>query len=126
MKSAAADAADEASLLERFIQTNSVSPETYCAVLDQLKQDVNAMGRDFIDLDARRASLETWELQALDKVLPLLEQTAAETEGATLYFNDHRNHLWSPEYGAQAGKIESDSSQIAKTLGSFLKLDQSR
>jgi len=114
-------AADEAEHLEQFIANPAYSPESHLDKLMALKEEVNRMGRDVGSLEAERDSLAPWEQQALDKTLPLLKETAANTKNAIEYFNENRTHLWADNYREYANNISRDSEQITKTLKDYLK-----
>ena len=114
-------ATDEAEHLEQFIENPAYSPESHLYKLMTLREEVNRMGRDVGSLQAERDSLAPWEQQALDKTLPLLKETAANTKNAIEYFNENRSHLWADNYHEYASHIWRDSEQIAKTLKDYLK-----
>ena len=42
-------------------------PEIYLGSMDKLRFDVNSIGRELKILDAERASLASWEVEALDR-----------------------------------------------------------
>jgi hypothetical protein len=114
-------AASEAEHLEQFIANPALSPEAHSGELIALKEEVNRMGRDAGSLEAERDSLAPWEQQALDKTMPLLKETAANTENAIEYFNENRTHLWGDNYREYASNISRNSEQITKTLKDYLK-----
>jgi hypothetical protein len=116
MKGIAATAAGEASRLEKLSENSVIDSEVHRDALWSLRRDVNTMGQEIAGLEARRESLEPWEREAVDKVLPLLKEAAASTQSAIEYYNENRNRLWSPEYRALTEKISHDSDQIARTL----------
>src|SRR6266566_1904170 len=114
-------ATDEAEHLEQFIANPANSPETHFDKLMAIREDVNRMGRDIGSLEAERDSLAPWEQRALDKTLPLLKETAANTKNAIEYLNENRTHLWADNYREYANHISRDSEQITKTLKDYLK-----
>jgi len=114
-------ATGEAEQLEQFIANQAYSPEAHFGKLMALKEEVNRMGRDAGSLEAERDSLAPWEQQALDKTLPLLKETAANTTNAIEYFNENRTHLWADPYRQYASHISRDAEQITKTLKDYLK-----
>jgi hypothetical protein len=126
MKGIAATAAGEASRLEKLSENSVIDSEVHRDALWSLRRDVNTMGQEIAGLEARRESLEPWEREAVDKVLPLLKEAAASTQSAIEYYNENRNRLWSPEYRALTEKISHDSDQIARTLKNYLKYEKVR
>jgi hypothetical protein len=117
--------ADEADQL-RMIANSKSSPDSHLAKLTALKGEVNRMGQEITSLMAERESLPPWEQPAVDKALPLLQATAANTESAIEYFNENRDRLWTEAYRDYADRVWRDSEQIAKTLKNYLKYDTLR
>jgi hypothetical protein len=117
--------ADEADQL-RMIANSKSSPDSHLAKLTALKGEVNRMGQEITSLIAERESLPPWEQPAVDKALPLLQATAANTESAIEYFNENRDRLWTEAYRDYADRVWRDSEQIAKTLKNYLKYDTLR
>jgi len=124
LKGLASKAAGDAFQLEIYIRDARLERDSQMFPLVALKTDVNRMGQDVASLESRRDLLEPWEQQAVDKVLPLLRETAANAESATVYFNENGTHLWSPEYRSSLDKAYRDSDQIANTLKNYLKFEK--
>lgn len=116
----AAVVADDAGQL-RLIANSKASSDSHLAQLTAVKADINRMGQEIGSLEAERESLVPWEQQAIDKVLPLLQATAANTESAIEYFRDNRDRLWTETYRDYTARIGQDSEQMAKTLKNCLK-----
>jgi len=123
MATAAVTDADE---LKTFIGDTRFSPESHLHRLMALKDEVNKMGREIRALEAERDSLPSWEQQAIDKILPLAQETAANTQDAIHFFNGNRDHLWAPEYRNDADHMLQDSEKIAKMLKDYLKYDRTK
>ncbi|MEO8658182.1 MAG: hypothetical protein ABI693_06915 [Bryobacteraceae bacterium] len=124
LKGLASKAAGNAYQLEIYIRDARLGRDSQMFPLVSLKEDVNKMGKDMASLEARRDSLDPWEQQAIDKVLPLLREAAANAERATVYFNENGTHLWGPEYRSSLDKAYRDSDQIANTLKNYLKFEK--
>jgi len=125
VQASAAVVADEADRL-RMIANSKSSPDSHLDKLTALKVEVNRMGQEISSLEAERESLAPWEQQAVDEVLPLLQATAANTEGAIEYVSENRNRLWTEAYRDYADRVWEDSAQIAKTLKDYLKYEKLR
>jgi hypothetical protein len=126
LKGIAAKAAGQAEYLDHLSQFNAGDSSSHMIPLGELREEVNTMGKEIAGLEAMRDSLEPWEQEAVDKVLPLLKEAAANTQSAIHYYNENRRHLWSPDYQAYTGKVEQDSNQIARTLENYLKYEEVR
>jgi hypothetical protein len=117
--------ADEADQLRR-IANPMFSPDSHRGTLAALKGKVNRMGQEISSLRVERESLAPWEQQAIDKILPLLQSTAENTESAIQYFNEHGDRLWMKTYRDYADRIRQGSDEIAKILKNYLKYDELR
>lgn len=126
VKGLAAVAEDEASHLELYSRDGSASYDLHLAPLWVLKADINRMEHDIATLEGERNSLAPWEAQAIDRVLPLLNNAATNTENATKYFNANRNYLWNPDYTKFAQSIRHDTDLVARTLKDYLKSEKDR
>jgi hypothetical protein len=109
-----------------MISDSKASSDSHLAKLTVLKAEVNRMGQEMSNLEAERESLVPWEQQAVDKVLRLLQATAANTDNAIAYFNENRHSLWTEAYRDYAHSVRQDSAQISKTLKDYLKYDKLR
>jgi chromosome segregation ATPase len=126
LQATAATVETDADELRSFISYARLNPESHLDRLMALKSEVNKMGREIGALEAERDSLPSWEQQAIDKILPLARETAANTQDAILFFNENRNYLWAAEYRDDADHIQQDSEKIAKTLKNYLQYDKTR
>jgi hypothetical protein len=118
----AASLENEADQLRMIVANPQLSPESHSHILMAMREEINRMGREIYNLDADREALPLWEQQAVNKALPLLKDTAANTENAIEYFNDNKDHLWAEAYRGYADRLWQDSEQMAKTLTNYLKL----
>jgi hypothetical protein len=116
--------ADDADQLRMLIENTQFSWQAHAARLEEMKDDVNRMAREINSLEAERETLTPWEQQAVDKALPLVNETAVETEKAIKYLNNNQNRLWAADYRQDANDIWRDSEQIAKTLSDRLKYEK--
>ena len=78
--------ADETESLVR----NDVSWQTHAEMLEGVKEHVNNMGRIVDKLTATRSSGSELQEQAVDRILPLLKELAANTTAAINYLNQNQ------------------------------------
>jgi hypothetical protein len=123
MQEQARTASDDATTLLRMIREGRVSDQAQLWKIDSLKADVNQMGKEIAALEAKRDTLAPWERDAADRVLPLVQQAAANTSRVIAYFNQNRTHLWTPEYSDMAANIRDESANIERTLHDYLKYE---
>ena len=101
-------------------------PQLHAEGLDTLKEDVNSIGSELSSLDAERASLAPWEVEALDKTISLMQQVAANAEKAIEIYNSDRNRLWATAYPADTAKAAEEADQVKTLLSGYLKLAKAR
>ena len=97
-------------------------PEMHLEGLDTLKQDVNSIGSELSSLDAERASLAPWEVEALDRTTSLMHDVATHAEQAIETFSADRDRLWATSYPADTAKAAEDANQVKTLLAHYLKL----
>jgi hypothetical protein len=124
MRTLASTTADQADRVRMYGANYALSSDAQLSPLWTMKTDINTMGKEIATLEAERGTLQPWEQQAIDKVLPLLKEAANNTEEAIQFFNNNHNFLWSPEYRGYAQKVKEDSAQISKTLKTYLKYEK--
>jgi hypothetical protein len=81
VQASAAAAADGAHQLRMSADSKS-SPDSHLARLTVLKGEINRMGQEIGSLEAERDLMTPWDQQAVDKVLLLVQATAANTDCA--------------------------------------------
>jgi len=90
--------------------------------LNDLKEEVNGIGRDLRALEAKEGTLPDWERSALDEVLPLMNEIAAKTEAVLQSFHQNRSHMWATAFPAESAKIYEDAAKVKEIVDGHLKL----
>lgn len=96
--------------------------DSQISYLERMRQKINKMGKQIRTLDSNLEALPPWQQQAITKVLPVLQNAAANTEKAIKYFNADKTYLWSSDYRHYTDVVGQDSREMSKTLGSYLQL----
>jgi len=126
VKGLAVAAEGEADRIGALGLNSSVDSSAHMVPLTELKQDINRMAKELSAVEKEWESLEPWERQAVEKVSPLLQDAATNTQGAISYYNENRLHLWAPEYRDYTEKARHDTEQIADTLKLQLRYEKVR
>ncbi|MEO8126663.1 MAG: hypothetical protein ABI822_06185 [Bryobacteraceae bacterium] len=113
--------ADEAEQLSRLAENTQNSADTHISRLETIRAEVNRMAREINRLQDERKVLALWEQQAIEKALPVLNETATKAGKAIAYFDANREMLWAAEYRNNIDDIRKDSEQVAKTVKDYLK-----
>ncbi len=120
IRSLAVSAANDADRLDMKIQDPQSTADSQMSYLDSLKEEVNRMGRDITKLEAERDGLSQREQQAVDRILPLIQEAALDTTKTIAYVNDNRTHLVGPGERVFTHSLEKENSRIAATVKLYL------
>jgi hypothetical protein len=114
--------ADEMEALTR----SDVSWETHASMLDTIKEDINSLAHTVEKLNAMRNSASTWQKQAIDRMVPLMRELAANTTAAINHLNEQRTRPTTPEYAEYLRQNSKTSRQLSDMISSFVDYDQTR
>ena len=89
----ARDADEMTSLLH-----NDVSWESHAAMLGRIKDHVNNMGKIVAKLEEERQEASPWQQQAIDRMVPMLKEIAANTTAAIEHLNQNHERPTTPDY----------------------------
>ena len=112
--------ADETESLVR----NDVSWQTHAAMLDSVKEHVNNMGRIIDKLTATRSSGSELQEQAVDRILPLLKELAANTTAAINYLNQNKARPIGEPYTQYLKENADTAHQLASTVSSLFEYEK--
>lgn len=101
---------------------NHLGTDVLASGLTKVKTDVNRIVTDLRALDAERAVLSDWEVQALDQIEPLMNTIASDTATAIITFNTERDHLWASPYVDTTAAISKNAADVAAKLREYVKL----
>lgn len=121
LRAQAVDTRNSATDLETVDRVANPSWETNSVKLDELRIAINAMGRTFAQLEQVRDSAAPFEQKAIDEAAPLLKEMADNIDAAIRYLNNNRAPLWEKGYREHIVKLATESIQLDKTLGQFIK-----
>jgi len=119
----AAELARDADEAESLIRSQ-VSWETHAAVLDRVKDHVNNMARIIDKLTAARSSGSELQEQAVDRILPLLKELAANTSAAINYLNQNKVRPIGEPYTQYLKENADTAHQLASTVSSLFEYEK--
>lgn len=129
---ALADAREKAAVLSRdademeSLTRSDVSWQTHASMLETMKEDVNEMGKIVQKLEASRDSASPWQRQAIDRMVPLMKDLAANTSAAINHLNQERSRPMSGEYADYLRQNAQTSRELSDMISSFVQYDQTR
>lgn len=77
---------------------NDVSWESHAAMLNRIKDHVNNTGKIVAKLEEERQEASPWQQQAIDRMVPMLKEIAANTTAAIEHLNQNHVRPTTPDY----------------------------
>jgi hypothetical protein len=119
-------AADEADYLASVVLDSKLDASLQTDTLNNLRENINQMGRDMAALESERDSLAAWQQETIDRSMPLLRASASVAEATIRSFNENRMHIWVPEYRENVDRLNNELEHLSKVLHSELQLARLR
>jgi hypothetical protein len=126
------DARDKAAVLSRdademeALTRSDVSWQTHAAMLDIMKEDVNNLAKDVEQLTAARDKASPWQRQAIDRMLPLMRELAANTTAAINHLKEQPSRPTSGDYAQYLRQNAETSRQLSDLVSSVVQYGQTR
>jgi hypothetical protein len=111
----------DAATLESY-RLNKMSWQTHSHRLALAKQHINSIGERLESLDAMRGSVEPWQGEAIDSIMPVAGQLAARTEAAIKYLNENQGKLFVPDYTEHLSAIAGHAEQMRESVSAHLDM----
>jgi hypothetical protein len=121
-----ASVSDEAFKMNHAVYRDYDDPEFQSDELTQVGETVNKVGRELAAIEAERASIPQWEAAAVDQVLPIMHNVAAESTQAIRTFDAGQDALFANGYAAETNDISSDALKAAQLLHHDIELGQTQ
>lgn len=106
--------------LELHSRRNQLEWRSHAAHLNQIRDNVNALGRNLKQLQGIHSTIAPWQQKAVDRITPNAVALATRTEGAIEYLNNEKGRTWAPPYTERVGDMEEHARQIRSTLSTFI------
>lgn len=92
-------------------QRSNISWSTHMAQLDQMRQQINAVGKLDTQLRDARGTGSPWQQTAIDRVNPALRELADNLQATIQHANDHQKELRLPAF-AELVQTNADLAEI--------------
>lgn len=102
-----------------------LSWESHAQQINQIKEHINNTGKIVADLHDARDSAAAWQQEAIDRVTPLLEEIASNTESVINHLND-RQHTWHPEYQEYLKSNAELAADLSTLIGDYIDYDSAK
>lgn len=110
---------EDADELERFSRSGA-SWAAHLDAINRIKDDVNKMGRLLTDLGNDRATAAPWQQLAIDRVVPVARELAANTNGAIEHLDKSPQGLNTSPFQEYLEAISDSSANLAATISDFV------
>jgi hypothetical protein len=104
---------DGLATLSRF---NQVDWQSNSESLNDIREDVNAMGKTLCRLNQIRSAVLPWQQQEIDRIRPALVELADSTGEAIKLFNAHEETVWATDFPQEITDIHNEASRIHDTV----------
>jgi hypothetical protein len=120
----AAELARDADETESLIRSQ-VSWDSHAVMLDRVKDHVNNMARIVAKLSETRPSGSELQQQAVDRILPLVKELAANTTAAINYLNQNKSRPKTEPYTQYLHDNVETAHQLSSTVSSLFEYEKS-
>ena len=120
----AGELARDADETESLIRTDA-SWQTHAEMLERVKEHVNNMARIIQKLESERSSGSELQEQAVDRMLPLLKELAANTTAAINYLNQNKARPLGDPYTQYLKDNADTAHELASTVSSLYEYQKS-
>ncbi|HVW85758.1 MAG TPA: hypothetical protein VHB50_13810 [Bryobacteraceae bacterium] len=110
---------EDAAQLEAFTRTNA-SWESHAATVGQMREHINALGKEEAKLAGARDEASPWQQVAIDRIRPLLKELASNTEATINFLNKNRKQLTTGDYKDYVEANADLSSRLSEMIGDFV------
>lgn len=110
---------EDASTLETYTRM-TVGWESHAATVTQMREHINALGRQSTKLDEAKASASPWQAAAIDRIRPLLKELASNTENTINLLNKNKRQLTTGAYKEYVEANADMASRLAEMIGDFV------
>lgn len=115
-----AQLAEDSFFLEQKSRSNQMDWRSHATELSNIRDNVNAMGRNLQQLQEVHGKIAPWQQKAVERIMPNALKLAAHTESAIAHLNEEQGKLWTPEYIARFSAMADHAEEIKNTVSMFL------
>jgi uncharacterized protein Yka (UPF0111/DUF47 family) len=122
----AAELSRDADDMESMIRSD-VSWQSHADMLELIRTHVNQLGKIAAQLEQRRGEASPWQQQAIDRMLPVLRELAANTTAAINHLNENKTRpLQTSSYPQYLSENAQAAHNLSDMISSFVKYGDSR
>jgi len=115
---------EDAATMETFSRMD-VSWESHKVAINQIKEHVNALGKQVAELKDAEASASPWQASAIDRIYPYLDEMVGYTTAVIEHLNGDRRHNFA-EYRDYLEANADYASDLAAMVADFVDYGNAR
>ena len=119
-KTQASKASEDAQRLQQYSRS-SLSWESHTMQVKRIRKDVNDLGSTVRDLNAARPEASAWQLVAIDRIGPLLQEMADTLTNTINHMNDNPGRIHTQTYRDYASANFDLASRTSSIISDFVE-----
>lgn len=123
-KDSAAQLARDSVEMESYTRSR-VSWESHAAQINVINNHVNNSVKILADLHEAHEASEPWQQSAIDRITPLLQELASNTESIIEHLND-KQQTWHPEYQGYLKSNAELATDLSKLIADYIDYGNAR
>jgi hypothetical protein len=117
-KVSAAQLKQDSARMESYTRSQ-LTWNSHVSQINMIKEHVNNSGKILADLHNSRDGAEPWQRDAIDKITPLLQELAGNTESVINHLND-KKQTWHPEYHGYLKSNAELATDLSQLIGDYI------
>jgi hypothetical protein len=125
IRAQAADLQRDSDELESYSRSGA-SWESHATELELMKEHINKIGQTIQKLQSLRRSAAPWQQEAIDRIIPVAQKLASNTQAAIERLNRNKTHLQDPEYQQYLRSNAEAASELYSMVKDFVDYGRTR
>lgn len=109
----------DAATLESFTRSN-YSWQSHALEVNHMRDDINAAAKTVTALNAAKGQAAAWQVTAIGRIIPFMQEIAADTTAAIEYINKNQGRLQMKEYQDYLRENSQTSGELATLIAHFV------
>ena len=110
---------EDAESMESYTRSNA-SWESHVVAINQIKEHVNALGRQAMKLKDAKNAASPWQKTAIERIYPFLDELSGYTSAVIEHVNKHPKLLTTAEYKDYLEANADYAGDLAAMIGDFV------
>lgn len=116
---------EDADALEGYSRAKS-DWESHANAVSRMRDDVNKMGALLSELQSNRGAAALWQQTAIDRIVPLAKELAANTTSAIDHLSKSPKRLNTADYQEYLEAISDSAENLSATITNFVEYGKTR